>query len=65
MTMTEEIEYTQEEIASEIQGRYDSLRSDMLKLEKRLRSLQEDAQKVQGWLYEVQQEAREAGVELE
>lgn len=63
--MTEEIEYTQEEIASEIQGRYDSLRSDMLKLEKRLRSLQEDAQKVQGWLYEVQQEAREAGVELE
>lgn len=63
--MTEETEYTQEEIASEIQGRYDSLRSDMLKLEKKLRSLQEDAQKVQGWLYEVQQEAREAGVELD
>ena len=63
--MTDETDCTQEETASEIQGRYDSLRSDMLKLEKKLRSLQEDAQKVQGWLYEVQQEAREAGVELD
>jgi hypothetical protein len=55
----------QEEIASFIIGRFQHLEKDRIRLEARMRSLVEDLQHNQQWLYEVRQEAREAGVELD
>jgi hypothetical protein len=58
-------EPTQEEIAGEILGRFQNLEQTRITLEERMRSLVDDMQKNMMWLYEIRQEAKAAGVELE
>jgi peptidoglycan hydrolase CwlO-like protein len=64
MTNTD-IEPTQEEIASEIQGRFESVQKSLFKLQARMRSLQEDIDKETAWMQDIRREAKELGVELE
>jgi hypothetical protein len=54
-----------DELKGSIIGQFQHLEKERIKLEARMRSLVEDLQQNQQWLYEIRQEAREAGVELD